>query len=323
RGKLRGLAVVNAIERAAGPGAEFAEVRFDTSGGALLLMGTKNQGQGHPTIFRQILIDKLGLKPEEIRFTDGDTDTVAFGIGTNGSRSTVIGGTAVTIAAGKVIDKAKRLAAHLLEVSEADLTFADGRFEVAGTDRGMTLREVARASYNAARLPKGMEPGLYETGTFAPTQDTYPNGCHVCEVEIDPDTGGVAIASYAVVDDVGTVINPKTLKGQIHGGVAQGAGQVLMEQVVYDRDSGQLLTASFMDYAMPRADDMPDFSVESNPVPTKLNPLGAKGAGEAGTVGALPAVMNAIIDAIAERGAGEIEMPATAERVWRALAGRA
>jgi carbon-monoxide dehydrogenase large subunit len=322
RGKLRGLAIVNAIERAAGPGAEFAEVRFDTSGGALLLMGSKNQGQGHPTIFRQILIEKLGLKPEEIRYTDGDTDTVAFGIGTNGSRSTVIGGTAITIAAGKVIDKAKKLAAHLLEVSEADIAFADGRFQVAGTDRGMTLREVARASYNAARLPKGMEPGLYETGTFAPTQDTYPNGCHVCEVEIDPDTGGVAIASYAVVDDVGTVINPKTLKGQIHGGVAQGAGQVLMEQVVYDRQSGQLLTASFMDYAMPRAADMPEFEVESNPVPTKLNPLGAKGAGEAGTVGALPAVMNAILDALAQRGARDIEMPATGERVWRALAGR-
>jgi carbon-monoxide dehydrogenase large subunit len=322
RGKLRGLAIVNAIERAAGPGAEFAEVRFDTSGGALLLMGSKNQGQGHPTIFRQILIEKLGLKPEEIRYTDGDTDTVAFGIGTNGSRSTVIGGTAITIAAGKVIDKAKKLAALLLEVSEADLAFADGRFQVAGTDRGMTLREVARASYNAARLPKGMEPGLYETGTFAPTQDTYPNGCHVCEVEIDPDTGSVAIVSYAVVDDVGTVINPKTVKGQIHGGVAQGAGQVLMEQVVYDRQSGQLLTASFMDYAMPRATDLPEFEVESNPVPTKLNPLGAKGAGEAGTVGALPAVMNAILDALAQRGARDIEMPATGERVWRALAGR-
>jgi aerobic carbon-monoxide dehydrogenase large subunit len=317
RGKLRGLGIINAIERAAGPGAEFAEVRFDTSGGATLLMGSKNQGQGHPTIFRQILIEKLGLEPGDIRYTDGDTDIVAFGIGTNGSRSTVIGGTAVTIAAEKVIAKAKKLAAHLLEVSEADLAFEGGRFKVAGTDRAMGLKGVARASYNVARLPRGMEPGLYETGTFAPAQDTYPNGCHVCEVEIDPDTGGVEIASYAVVDDVGTVINPKTLKGQIHGGVAQGAGQVLMEQVVYDRESGQLLTASFMDYAMPRASDMPqDFEVESNPVPTKLNPLGAKGAGEAGTVGALPAVMNAIIDAL---GGKPIDMPATPERVWRAL----
>jgi aerobic carbon-monoxide dehydrogenase large subunit len=224
----------------------------------------------------------------------------------------------VTIAAEKVIAKARKLAAHLLEASEADLTFADGRFQIAGTDRGLGLKEVARASYNIRRLPPGMEPGLFETGTFAPTQDTYPNGCHVCEVEIDPDTGKVAIMSYAVVDDVGTVINPKTLKGQIHGGVAQGAGQVLMEEVVYDRASGQLMSASFMDYAMPRADDLPDFAVESNPVPTKLNPLGAKGAGEAGTVGALPAVMNAIIDALGPAAAA-LEMPATPERVWRAL----
>jgi aerobic carbon-monoxide dehydrogenase large subunit len=320
RGKLRGLAIVNAIERAAGPGAEFAEVRFDTSGGATLLMGSKNQGQGHATIFRQILIEKLGLAPEDIRYADGDTDLVAFGIGTNGSRSTVIGGTAVTIAAEKVIAKAKKLAAHMLEASEADLALTDGSFVVAGTDRSVSLREVARTSYLVPRLPKGMEPGLYETGTFAPAQDTYPNGCHVCEVEIDPDTGAVQIVAYAVVDDVGTVINPKTLKGQIHGGVAQGAGQVLMEQVVYDSQSGQLLTASFMDYAMPRADTFPDFEVESNPVPTALNPLGAKGAGEAGTVGALPAVMNAILDALAPLGVCELDMPATGERVWRALA---
>jgi carbon-monoxide dehydrogenase large subunit len=320
RGKLRGLAMVNAIERAAGPGAEFAEVRFDTSGGATLLMGTKNQGQGHETVFRQILIEKLGLAPEDIRFTDGDTDMVAFGIGTNGSRSTVIGGTAITVAAEKVITKARKLAAHLLEVSEADIGFADGKFVVPGTDRALTLKEVARTSYQIQKLPRGMEPGLYETGTFAPIQDTYPNGCHVCEVEIDPDTGHVQIVNYAVVDDVGTVINPKTLKGQIHGGVAQGVGQVLMEQVLYDRSSGQLMTGSFMDYAMPRADTFPDIEVQSNPVPTKLNPLGAKGAGEAGTVGALPAVMNAIIDALAPFGVADMEMPATSERVWRALA---
>ncbi len=320
RGKRRGLSIVNAIERAAGPGAEFAEVRFDTSGGAALLMGSKNQGQGHATVFRQILIEKLGLAPEDIRYFDGDTDIVAFGIGTNGSRSTVIGGTAITIAAEKIITKARRLASHLLEAAEADLTFTDGRFLVAGTDRGMTLKEVARNSYLIQKLPKGMEPGLYETGTFAPTQDTFPNGCHVCEVEVDPDSGDVALVAYAVVDDVGTVINPKTLKGQIHGGVAQGAGQVLMEQVAYDQASGQVLTASFMDYAMPRADTFPDIAVESNPVPTKLNPLGAKGAGEAGTVGALPAVMNAIIDALAPLGVADLEMPATSERVWRAVA---
>jgi aerobic carbon-monoxide dehydrogenase large subunit len=322
RGKLRGLGIANAIERAAGPGPEYAELRFGTGGQATLLMGTIHQGQGHETTFKQIAIEKLGLAPSDIRFVNGDTDLVAFGIGTNGSRSTVIGGTAVTLAADKVIAKTKKIAAHMLEASEADLHFAEGRFSIAGTDKGVTLKEAARAAFQPAKIPKGMEPGLYETGTFSPTNDTYPNGCHVCEVEIDPDTGQVAIIAYAVVDDVGTVINPKTLKGQIHGGVAQGAGQVLMEQVVYDEDSGQLLTASFMDYAMPRADDFPDFEVESNPVPTKLNPLGAKGAGEAGTVGALPAVMNAIIDALAPLGVADLEMPATPERVWRALQGR-
>jgi aerobic carbon-monoxide dehydrogenase large subunit len=320
RGKLRGLGVVSSIERAAGPGPEYSEIRFNTSGDATLLMGSKNQGQGHETIFRQILIERLGLTPEDVRYIDGDTDQVAFGIGTNGSRSTVIGGSALMIAADKVIAKAKRIAAHMLEVSDADVTFTDGRFTVPGTDKGLGIKEVARAAFLPARLPKGVEPGLYETGTFSPVQDTYPNGSHVCEVEIDPDTGAVEMVSYAVVDDVGTVINPKTLKGQIHGGVAQGVGQVLMEQVAYDKSSGQLLSASFMDYAMPRADSFCDIHVESNPVPTKLNPLGAKGAGEAGTVGALPAVMNAIIDALAPLGVSDVAMPATSERVWRALA---
>jgi carbon-monoxide dehydrogenase large subunit len=197
--------------------------------------------------------------------------------------------------------------------------FADGRFAVTGTDRAVTLREVARAAFQPAQLPPGLEPGLYETGTFAPKQDTWPNGCHVCEVEIDPDTGEVALASYVVVDDVGTVINPLTLKGQIHGGVAQGVGQALMEQVVYDRESGQLLTTSFMDYAMPRADTLCDMVIHSNPVPTKLNPLGAKGAGEAGTVGALPAVVNAVMDALAPLGVRELDMPTSSERVWQAI----
>jgi carbon-monoxide dehydrogenase large subunit len=183
----------------------------------------------------------------------------------------------------------------------------------------VSLTEVARAAFQPAQLPPGLEPGLYETGTFAPRQDTWPNGCHVCEVEIDPDTGAVEVVGYVVVDDVGTVVNPLTLEGQIHGGLAQGIGQILMEQVVYDPDSGQLLTASFMEYAMPRADTLPDVVVGSNPVPTSLNPLGAKGAGEAGTVGALPAVMNAIMDALAPLGVRHLDMPATPERVWRAI----
>jgi carbon-monoxide dehydrogenase large subunit len=319
RGRLRGLGIVNAIERAAGPQPEFAEIRFAPSGTATLLMGSKNQGQGHETTFKQILHERLGIDPADVRYIDGDTDRVAYGMGTMGSRSTVIGGTAVWMAADKVITKGRKIAARLMEAAEADVVFADGRFAVTGTDRGVTLKEVARAAFQPASLPPGVEPGLYETGTFVPKNDTWPNGTHVCEVEIDPDTGDVALVKYALVDDVGTVINPLTLKGQIHGGVAQGVGQALMEQVVYDGESGQLLTATFMDYAMPRADTLPDMAIGSNPVPTKLNPLGAKGAGEAGTVGALPVVINAVMDALAPLGVQDFDMPATSARVWHAI----
>jgi carbon-monoxide dehydrogenase large subunit len=319
RGRLRGLAVVNAIERAAGPQPEFAEIRFAPGGSATLLMGTKNQGQGHETTFKQILHERLGLDPHEVRYIDGDTERVGFGIGTMGSRSTVIGGTALWMAADKIVAKGRKIAARLLEAAEPDIVFADGRFTVAGTDRAVVLKDVARAAFQPGHLPPGVEPGLYETATFVPASDTWPNGCHVCEAEIDPETGAVQLASYVIVDDVGTVINPLTLKGQIHGGVAQGAGQALMEQVVYDGESGQLLTASFMDYAMPRADTLPDMVIASNPVPTKLNPLGAKGAGEAGTVGALPAVINAVVDALAEVGVRHLDMPASGARVWQAI----
>ncbi len=319
RGMLRGLAVVNAIERAAGAQPEFAEIRFAPSGSATVFMGTKNQGQGHETTFKQILNERLGLDPADVRYIDGDTDRVAFGMGTMGSRSTVIGGTALWMAADKVIAKGTKIAARLLEAAEADVVFADGRFAVVGTDRAVTIKDVARTAFQPAQLPPGLEPGLYETGTFSPKQDTWPNGCHVCEVEVDPDTGAVTLLNYVIVDDVGTVINPLTLKGQIHGGVAQGVGQALMEQVVYDRESGQLLTASFMDYAMPRADTLCNMVIESNPVPTKLNPLGAKGAGEAGTVGALPAVINAVMSALAPLGVRDFDMPATSERVWQAI----
>ncbi|MBI2207729.1 MAG: xanthine dehydrogenase family protein molybdopterin-binding subunit [Candidatus Rokubacteria bacterium] len=319
RGRLRGLGISNPIERAAGPQPEFAEIRFQPSGSATLLMGTKNQGQGHETIFKQILHERLGLDPHDVRYIDGDTERVAFGIGSMGSRSTVIGGTALWVAADKVVAKGKKIAARLLEASDADITFADGKFGVVGTDRSVAIKDVARAAFQPARIPKGMEPGLFETGTFVPTSDTWPNGCHICEVEIDPDTGAVAFVNYVIVDDVGTVINPVTLEGQIYGGVAQGLGQALMEEVVYDDESGQLLTASFMDYAMPRADTVPNLVVETNPVPTKLNPLGAKGAGEAGTVGALPAVMNAVVDALAPLGVRELDMPASSARVWQAI----
>ena len=321
RGKLRGIGIANPIEKAAGPGQEFAEIRFHPSGNATLLMGSKNQGQGHETTFKQVLNEKLGLDPSVVQYIDGDTDRVAFGIGTNGSRSTVIGGSALWMAADKVIAKGKRIAAHLLEAAEADIEFAaeDGNFAVAGTDRRINLTDVAKASFQAARLPRELEGGLYETGTFSPDDNTYPNGCHVCEVEIDPDTGALEIVRYVVIDDVGTVVNPLGLKGQIHGGVAQGLGQALMEQVVYDPESGQNLTGSFMDYAMPRADVMPYMEIHSHPVPTKRNPLGAKGAGEAGTVGALPAIVNAVIDALSPLGVKSLEMPATPARIWQAI----
>jgi aerobic carbon-monoxide dehydrogenase large subunit len=319
RGLLRGIGIVNAIERAAGPQPEFAEVRFSPSGTATILMGSKNQGQNHETTFKQILHERLGIDPKDVRYIDGDTDRVAFGMGTMGSRSTVIGGTALWMAADKVIAKGKKIAAKMLEAAEADIGFSDGRFAVAGTDRGLTLREVARAAFQPPQLPPGVEPGLYETGTFSPKQDTWPNGCHVCELEIDPDTGVVTLDRYVVIDDVGTVINPVTLKGQIHGGVAQGVGQALLEQIVYEPESGQLLTSSFMEYAMPRADTFCDMHIESNPVPTKLNPLGAKGAGEAGTVGALPVVINAVMSALAPLGVRDFDMPASSERVWQAI----
>jgi carbon-monoxide dehydrogenase large subunit len=291
------------------------EIRLHPTGAGIARVGTKSQGQGHETMYRQVAVTRLGLAPEDMNVIEGDTDAVAFGAGSFGSRSAAIGTTALWLAADKIIAKGKRIAAHVLEAAEADVSFADGRFAIAGTDRGVSLKDVARASFAFATLPRHIEPGLFESATFSPVQETFPNGTHVCEVEVDPHTGAVKLLNYVVVDDVGTEINPLTLQGQVVGGIVQGLGQVLMEQVVYDAE-GQLLTGSFMDYAMPRADDLCGFQVGHNAVPTKLNPLGAKGAGEAGTVGSLAAAMNAIVDAI---GSENIEMPTTPERVWRAL----
>ena len=319
RGKLRGIGTANPIERSASPSPDFAEIRFSTDGTATILMGTKSQGQGHETVYKQIVNERLGLDPARMRVIDGDTDRVAFGIGTMGSRSTVIGGSALYFAAEKIIEKAKTIAAHMLEASVVDMEFADGSFSVAGTDRSVTLTDVAKASFSPDKLPKGVEPGLFETATFAPEDDTYPNGSHVCEVEIDPETGTTEVVGYWVVDDVGNMINPVIVKGQIHGGVAQGVGQALAEQVAYDPDSGQLLSGSFMDYAMPRAADFPDIQIAAHAVPTQRNPLGVKGAGEAGTVGALPAAVNAVLNALAGAGVIELDMPATPNRVWQAV----
>ncbi len=242
-----------------------------------------------------------------------------LGQGTFGSRSATIGGSAFHLVAEKIVAKATKIAAHLLEVPPDAIDFDDGVFTATGTNRSLTIKDVARKSLNPGNLPDGLEPGLSERATFAARVANYPNGTHVCEVEIDPETGDVSIVGYNVVDDVGTVINPLLLKGQIHGGVAQGVGQVLMEDIHYDEASGQLVTGSFMDYCMPRAGDLSFVDVRSNPVPTKTNPLGVKGAGEAGNVGALPAVANAVVDALSVYGIRHIAMPATPERIWRAI----
>jgi carbon-monoxide dehydrogenase large subunit len=317
-GKLRGIGLSNTIERAAAPGTEGAEVRFDRSGGVTMFAGSNSQGQGHETVFKQIVADKLGIHPDDIRYVQGDTDQVFYGEGTGGSRSATMGGTAFSRASDKVIEKAARVAAHALQVDPADIKFADGVFSSAKSNRTMTMKEVAADAHVPAKLPAGMEPGLAATAVHTTPVNNYPNGCHICEVEIDMETGETVIVRYSVVDDVGTVLNPMLLHGQIHGGVAQGAGQALMEDIHFDA-SGQLVTASFMDYAMPRAHNLSAMHVEANPVPTKTNPLGTKGAGEAGCVGALPAVVNAVVDALKEFGIRHIEMPATPERIWRAM----
>jgi len=317
-GKLRGIGLSNTIERAAAPGTEGAEVRFDRNGGITMFAGSNSQGQGHETVFKQIVADRLGVHPDQIRYVQGDTDQVWYGEGTGGSRSATMGGAAFARASDKIVDKAILIAAHALKVDAADVKFADGVFSSTKTNRTMTMKEIAADAMVPAKIPAGMEPGLAATAVHKTPVNNYPNGCHICEVEIDIETGETGIVRYNVVDDVGTVLNPLLLHGQIHGGVAQGAGQALMEDVHFD-DSGQMVTASFMDYAMPHAHNFPSIHVEANPVPTKTNPLGTKGAGEAGCVGALPAVVNAVVDALAEFGVTHIEMPATPERIWRAM----
>jgi carbon-monoxide dehydrogenase large subunit len=318
RGKLRGLGMSNTIERAAAQGFEGAEIRFDKSGAVTLFSGSVTQGQGHETIYKQIACDRLGIDPEEVYYIQGDTDQVFLGEGTGGSRSATLGGSAVDAAADKITAKGKKIAAHVLKVDAADVNFADGVFSSPKTNRTLTIKEVADIALDPAKLPKDMEVGLIATATYTAPVQNFPNGCHICELDIDQDTGEVEIVRYSVVDDVGTVLNPLLLKGQIVGGVAQGVGQILMEDIRFD-DDGQILTGSFMDYAMPRATDISAVEVKSNPVPTATNPLGVKGAGEAGCVGAMPAVANALVDALSHLGIRHVEMPATPERLWRAI----
>ncbi|MCS6931170.1 MAG: xanthine dehydrogenase family protein molybdopterin-binding subunit [Acetobacteraceae bacterium] len=323
RGRLRGIGIANAIEISAGPPRtpqdEGAEIRFAPDGSATVLLGAHNHGQGHETVFRQMLSDMLGLPFHAVRIVMGDTDAVPYGRGTFGSRSIVAAGTALKEAADRIVARGRRIAAHLLEAAVEDIEFEAGRFRIAGTDRSLGFAEIARASVTPGALPKGEEGGLIAAAIRTPQDATFPNGCHVCEAEVDPETGEVQVLRYVIADDVGTVINPLLMKGQLHGGVAQGLGQALLENVVFEPGSGQLLSASFMDYAMPRAADMPPVEILGNHHPTASNPLGAKGAGEAGTVGALPAVVSAVVDALSPLGVTHLDMPLTPLRVWQAI----
>ena len=319
RGKLRGLGIANAIEQAAGGFEDYATIKFDIDGTATVIVGTSSHGQGHETVFRQIVAEAFALTFDKIRFVQSDTDTVPYGHGTFGSRSGAVGGSAIRRASDKVIEKARAIAAHAFEAAPSDVEYAAGTFRVAGTDRTLPLADVVKLAFAVRKLPPGLEPGLQADGSFIPPTPTYPNGCHVAEVEIDPETGATETVTYTAVDDVGTVMNPLLLEGQMHGGIAQGIGQIMMEVVRWDATSGQLLNGSFMDYAMPRAEDLPNYGISENAVPTKSNPLGVKGAGEAGSVGALPALMNAIVDALRPLGVTELDMPATPENVWLAI----
>ena len=318
RGKLRGIGIAQSIERAAGAGTEGAEIRFDRGGTVTLFSGSVTQGQGHETVFKQLVCDKLGMHPDDVRYIQGDTDKVFFGTGPGGSRTAAICGSAFNQAADRIINKAKKIAAHMWSIDAADVKFDEGMFSSTKSNQTITMKELGRKAANPKNVPADLDVNLSASSVFRVDVANYPNGCHVCEVEIDPETGVIKILRYSVVDDVGTVMNPLLLKGQIVGGVVQGVGQILMEDIHFDAD-GQLVTGSFMDYAMPRASDLSPVEVKSNPVPTKQNPLGVKGAGEAGCVGAMPAVANAIVDALSPLGIKHIEMPATPERVWRAI----
>jgi len=317
RGRYRGLGTAVYIEQSGMPPDEFAELRFDPAGTLTILIGTQSSGQGHHTAYAQLAASRLGVPPDKVRVVQGDTDAVGFGRGTGGSRSLPVGGAALAHAADKLIAKGKKIAAHLLEAAEADIGFADGAFTIAGTDRAVSIEHVARAAFTAGALPEGVEPGFAESGHFTPPAPTFPNGCHVCEVEIDPETGEITILRYVVVDDFGTVVNPLLLAGQVHGGIAQGVGQAMLERVVYDPGSGQLVTGSLTDYALPRADDLPALEFSYNVVPCRTSPLGLKGAGEAGAIGAPPALVNAVVDALAELGIEHLDMPLTHEYLWR------
>ena len=297
---------------------ESAQVRVQPTGKVSVFVGSHSHGQGHETTFAQVVADKLGIPMDDVDIVHGDTDSVAFGMGTYGSRSLAVGGTAIMKGIDKVLEKGAKIAAHKLEAAEEDLEYANGQWSVKGSDKSIAFGDVALTAYVPHDYPEGLEPGIDFTNFYDPANFTYPFGAHIAVVEVDKDTGKVRIDRFVAVDDVGNVINPMIVDGQLHGGIAHGIGQALYEEAIYD-ESGQLLTGSFMDYAIPRADDLPMFELDRTVTPCPHNPLGVKGAGEAGTIAATPAVVNAVLDALAPFGVSDIRMPLTPERVWRAM----
>ena len=317
RGRLRGIGIACYVEICSALGNETVYLRFEKDGRISVRIGTQSTGQGHETSFAQMVADALGVDIDSIDVLQGDTDDIPSGFGTGGSRSMVIGGSALYRGVDAVIEAGRKQASELLEASAVDIEFDAGRYTIAGTDRSVSIAEAAAASYETPA--DEVAAGLDSSGAFTPEAGTFPNGCHVCEVEIDPATGAYDILRYTIEDDVGVVINPLILEGQIVGGVAQGLGQACGEHAIYDADSGQLVTASFMDYPMPRADWLPEIDFHYTEVPSPRNPLGVKGAGEAGTVGAAPAFVNAVLDALAPRGIRHIDMPVTPHKLWQLL----
>jgi len=318
-GKLRGLGVGCYLEVTAGGGKELGNIRFNDDGTVTIVTGTLDYGQGHATAYAQVLVDQLGVPFERIRVIEGDSDLVTFGGGSGGSRSIMFASATIMESAKLVIERGKQAASYVLEASAGDIEFSQGRFVIAGTDRAIGLFDLAAKLRGGLSLPEGAPASLdVDHMLDNPLPSAFPNGCHIAEVEIDPDTGATQVVKYSAVNDLGTVVNPMLVEGQIQGGVMQGLGQVLLEKAVYDND-GQLVTGSFMDYAMPRAHDAPMIEVAHHPVPTKSNPIGAKGCGEAGTSGGLPSVANAVIDALSDLGIRHLEMPMTPSVIWTAI----
>ncbi|WP_431302549.1 xanthine dehydrogenase family protein molybdopterin-binding subunit [Sediminicoccus sp. BL-A-41-H5] len=318
RGKLRGIGIGNFLECTAPPAKEQGGIRFEKDGTVTIITGTLDYGQGHWSAFAQVLHQYLGVPFESVRLLQGDSDELVAGGGTGGSKSLMASGAAIIEASALVVEKGKLAASYVLESAVADIEFDAGRFTIAGTDRGIGIVELAAKLRESHSLPSEVPSTLDVQHVFDQAPMAYPNGCHVCELEIEPDTGHVKIVNYTSVNDFGVVVNPLLVAGQAHGGIVQGIGQILHEQVAYSED-GQLLTGTFMDYGLPRADDLPSFSLHSHPVPCTTNPLGAKGCGEAGCAGSLPAVMNALVDALRPLGVNHLDMPVTPEKLWRAI----